>query len=238
MTALTPATQDYLKVVWAAREWDDDGPTTTALAARLGLSVSSVSDGVKRLTSQGLLEHAPYGAIALTEAGRAAALAVVRKHRLIETFLVEYLGYGWDEVHDEAEVLEHAVSDEFVERLAQRLGNPERDPHGDPIPAPDGTVAAPPAVRLSALGTGAGAVIARVSDAEPELLRYLAEVGLVLDARVRVVARRDVVGTLDVEVGGERAASGGAAGAAMLSLGLAAADAVWVVPAASVGSAP
>src|SRR5690606_4150863 len=95
---LTPATQDYLKVVWAAREWDDDGPTTTALAARLGLSVSSVSEGVKRLAGQGLLEHAPYGSIELTDAGRAAALAVVRKHRVIETFLVDYLGYSWDEV--------------------------------------------------------------------------------------------------------------------------------------------
>ncbi len=220
MTTLTPATQDYLKVVWAAREWDDDGPSTTAIAARLGLSVSSVSDGVKRLTAQGLLEHAPYGSIALTEAGRAAAVAMVRKHRLIETFLVEYLGYGWDEVHDEAEVLEHAVSEEFIERLAARLGHPERDPHGDPIPARDGTVPALPAVRLSALEEGAAGVVARVSDAEPALLRYFAEVGLVLDAPVRVVARREVVGTLDVEVAG-----------AVVSLGLAAADAVWLVPA-------
>ncbi|MDQ2625283.1 MAG: metal-dependent transcriptional regulator [Actinomycetota bacterium] len=227
MTTLTPATQDYLKVVWAAREWDDDGPSTTALAARLGLSVSSVSDGVKRLAAQGLLEHAPYGSIALTDAGRAAALAMVRKHRLIETFLVEYLGYGWDEVHDEAEVLEHAVSDEFVERLAERLGNPERDPHGDPIPARDGTVPALPATRLSALDDGGRGVVARVSDAEPELLRYFAEVGLVLDAPVRVVARRSVVGTLDVEVAG-----------AVVSLGLAAADAAWIVEEPSVGSTP
>ncbi|NLF03897.1 MAG: metal-dependent transcriptional regulator [Actinomycetales bacterium] len=217
MTTLTPATQDYLKVVWAAREWDDDGPTTTALAARLGLSVSSVSDGVKRLTAQGLLEHAPYGSIGLTDEGRDAALAVVRKHRLIETFLVEYLGYGWDEVHDEAEVLEHAVSDEFVERLAARLGHPERDPHGDPIPARDGTVPRPAAVRLSALAEGARGVVARVSDAEPALLRYFAQVGLVLDAPVRVLARRELVGTVEVEVG-----------EAAVSLGLAAADAVWV----------
>jgi len=230
MTALTPATQDYLKVVWAAREWDDDGPTTTALAARLGLSVSSVSDGVKRLTAQGLLEHAPYGSIALTDAGRAAALAVVRKHRLVETFLVEYLGYGWDEVHDEAEVLEHAVSDEFVERLAARLGHPERDPHGDPIPARDGTVPRPAAVRLSALGEGQRGVVARVSDAEPALLRYFADSGLVLDAPVRVLARREAVGTVEVEVGGPPGA--------VVSLGLAAADAAWLVPDASVGSTP
>jgi len=232
MTALTPATQDYLKVVWTAREWDDEGPSTTALAARLGLSVSSVSDGVKRLTAQGLLEHAPYGAIHLTPEGRAAALAVVRKHRLIETFLVEYLGYAWDEVHDEAEVLEHAVSEEFVERLAERLGHPERDPHGDPIPARDGTVTAPPAIRLSALEAGTSGVVARVSDAEPELLRFFAEVGLVLDAPVHVAARREVVGTLDVEVGArEEGADEGRAGGARgsVALGLAAADAVWVV---------
>jgi len=223
---LSPSTQDYLKVVWAAREWDEEGPTTTALAQRLGLSVSSVSEGVKRLAQQGLLEHAPYGAIHLTPEGRAAALAVVRKHRLIETFLVEYLGYGWDEVHDEAEVLEHAVSEEFVERLAERLGHPERDPHGDPIPARDGTLHRPEAVRLSALGEGESGRVARVSDAEPGLLRFLAETGIVLDAELRVTARREVVGTLEVAVAG-----------ATVPLGLAAADAIWVARAGSVGSA-
>lgn len=227
MTDLTATTQDYLKVVWAAREWDDDGPTTTALAARLGLSVSSVSEGVRRLAAQGLLEHAPYGSIELTEKGRRAALAVVRKHRIIETFLVAYLGYGWDEVHDEAEVLEHAVSDEFVERLAARLGHPERDPHGDPIPARDGTVPHVAARRLSELEAGTAAVVARVSDDEPELLRYFAGIGLVPDAPVRVAERRDVIGTIDVEVDG-----------AVVALGLAAADAAWVEPAGSVGSAP
>lgn len=227
MTELTATTQDYLKVVWAAREWDDDGPTTTALASRLGLSVSSVSEGVRRLAAQGLLEHAPYGSIELTDEGRRAALAVVRKHRIIETFLVAYLGYGWDEVHDEAEVLEHAVSDEFVERLAARLGHPERDPHGDPIPARDGTVPPVAARRLSELDAGPNAVVARVSDDEPELLRFFAEVGLVPEAAVRVLERREVVGTIDVEIDGQ-----------VVTLGLAAADAAWVEPAGSVGSAP
>lgn len=227
MTELTATTQDYLKVVWAAREWDDDGPTTTALASRLGLSVSSVSEGVRRLAAQGLLEHAPYGSIELTDEGRRAALAVVRKHRIIETFLVAYLGYGWDEVHDEAEVLEHAVSDEFVERLAARLGHPERDPHGDPIPARDGTVPPVAARRLSELDAGTSAVVARVSDDEPELLRFFAEVGLVPEAAVRVLERREVVGTIDVEIDGQ-----------VVTLGLAAADAAWVEPAGSVGSAP
>ncbi|WP_448629125.1 metal-dependent transcriptional regulator [Cellulomonas soli] len=137
--------QDYLKVVWSAREWLERPVTTKMLATRLGVGASTVSETVRRLADAGLLTHEPYGAVELTEAGRSHALAMVRRHRLVETFLVEVLGYGWDEVHDEAEVLEHAVSDLFVDRLAERLGHPARDPHGDPIPAPDGTIAVPDA---------------------------------------------------------------------------------------------
>ena len=115
------------------------------LATRLGVGASTVSETVRRLADSGLVTHQPYGAVELTADGERHALAVVRRHRLIETFLVEMLGYGWDEVHDEAEVLEHAVSDLFVERLAARLGHPTRDPHGDPIPGPDGSLDIPAA---------------------------------------------------------------------------------------------
>ena len=211
-------TQDYLKAIYSAVEWGGPAMSVSALATRMGVSASTASETVRRLADEGLVHHERYGGISRTERGREAALKMVRRHRLIETLLVEHLGYEWDEVHDEAEVLEHAVSDEFVERLAARLGHPERDPHGDPIPARDGTVPAVHAVRLSALEEGRTGVVARVSDTEPELLRYFAEVGIVLDAPVRVVARRDVVGTMDVEVA-----------STVVALGLAAADAAWVV---------
>ncbi|GAA4987636.1 metal-dependent transcriptional regulator [Kineococcus glutinatus] len=218
---LTPASQDYLKAVWTAQEWTDEPVTTSMLAERLGFSRSTVSEAVRRLTDQGLLVHAPYGSIALSDAGRAAAVAMVRRHRLIETFLVDYLGYGWDEVHDEAEVIEHAVSDTFVDRLAARLGDPQRDPHGDPIPRGDGTFPGLAAVRLDEAGTRRALRVARVSDAEPDLLRHLAGLGVVLDAELTVVEHRAFAGVLAVELAGRA-----------VDLGLPAARAIWVVEAA------
>ncbi|PPK92268.1 DtxR family Mn-dependent transcriptional regulator [Kineococcus xinjiangensis] len=215
---LTSTTEDYLKEVWTAREWTDEPVTTSLLAQRMGFSRSTVSEAVRKLTDQGLLAHERYGSIELTEEGRAAAVGMVRRHRLIETFLVEYLGYGWDEVHDEAEVFEHAVSDKFVERLAQRLGDPDRDPHGDPIPRRDGTFPDLPATRLDAAGVGRPLQVARVSDSAPDLLRYLGEVGITLDVVLTVLARQEFAGTLLVEAAGRR-----------FDLGLPAAASIWVV---------
>ncbi|HUX71679.1 MAG TPA: metal-dependent transcriptional regulator [Cellulomonadaceae bacterium] len=196
---LTPVAQDYLKVIWSAGEWSDAPVTTTLLARRLGVSASTVSETVRRLTDQGLVEHEPYGAVALTRVGRASAVAMVRRHRLIETFLVERLGYSWDEVHDEAEVLEHAVSGLMVERMDEALGRPYRDPHGDPIPSADGTVRAPSARRLWDVAPGHWRVV-RISDEDPSLLRSFAGLGLVLDAGVVVRAR--AMAAVVVEVGG------------------------------------
>jgi DtxR family Mn-dependent transcriptional regulator len=193
---LTPVAQDYLKVIWSAQEWSDRPVTTKALAARLGVGTSTVSETVRRLADAGLVSHEPYGAVGLTELGRAHALQMVRRHRLLETFLVAQLGYAWDEVHDEAEELEHAVSDAFVERIATLLGNPDRDPHGDPIPGPDGTVRVPRAHSLWESAAGQWRV-ARISDADPDLLRYVASVGLVVDALV-AVTRQDVAGIVTV----------------------------------------
>ncbi|SFK05273.1 metal-dependent transcriptional regulator [Cellulomonas sp. KH9] len=198
---LSAVTQDYLKVIWGAQEWSDAPVTTKLLAGRLGVGPSTVSETVKRLVDAGLVSHRPYGAVELTAAGRAHALAMVRRHRLIETYLVERLGYGWDEVHDEAEVLEHAVSDRFVERVADLLGHPDRDPHGDPIPAADGTVHLPDARVMWEVEPGDYRV-ARISDADPELLRYLEGVGLVLDAPVVLDERRAVTGVVSVQVDG------------------------------------
>jgi DtxR family Mn-dependent transcriptional regulator len=223
---LTAVTQDYLKVIWSAREWSDQPVTTKLLAGRLGVGASTVSETVRRLADAGLVTHEPYGAVHLTDEGRRHALAMVRRHRLIETFLVEVLGYGWDEVHDEAEVLEHAVSDVFVERLAARLGHPTRDPHGDPIPGPDGELDPPAATTLWDAEPGRWTV-ARISDADPELLRYLEGVGLVLDAAVQVVERRTVTGVIATRV----AATGGPGPAEPVELGEVAGRAIWVVAA-------
>lgn len=215
---LTPVAQDYLKVIWSVAEWSSAPVTTKMLAERLGVGASTVSEMVHRLSTQGLVAHAPYGEIELTTVGRGYAVAMVRRHRLIETFLAHELGYGWDEVHDEAEVLEHAVSDLLVERIDARLGRPERDPHGDPIPTPDGHVPISPARPLGDLEPGEW-VLARISDADPEVLRFCASVGLGLDARVTVLGRRPA-GGITLRVDGRS-----------IELGEPAAAALWAVPA-------
>lgn len=173
--------EDYLKVIYSHTEWQPDPITTGALAARLGLAASSVTEMVKKLVAQGLVVHEPYGAIELTPDGTALALRMLRRHRLIETWLVERVGYTWDEVHDEAEVLEHAVSDRLLGALDAQLGHPVRDPHGDPIPSIDGVVVRP-AARL--LADVEGGVVVRISDRDPLLLRHLEAEGIVVDAVV------------------------------------------------------
>ena len=142
---LTMVAQDYLKIIWTTQEWSHEKVSTKLLAERLGVSASTASESIRKLADQGLVHHEKYGAVTLTDRGRHAALGVVRRHRLLETFLVSELGYGWDEVHDEAEILEHAVSDLMLDRIDAKLGYPTRDPHGDPIPAADGQVPTPPA---------------------------------------------------------------------------------------------
>jgi DtxR family Mn-dependent transcriptional regulator len=221
---LTPVAQDYLKAVWSAREWSDEKVTTGLLADRLGVGPSTVSETVRRLTAQGLLGHEPYGGVWLTDLGRRYALVMVRRHRLLETWLVRDLGYAWDEVHDEAEVLEHAVSDRLVERISARLGHPDRDPHGDPIPRPDGRVVRPAAVPLVDLEAGGRGVVARISDADPEALRYLAGLGLALDLPLAVTERREFAGTVGVTWERDGAPVD-------VDLGLLAASRIWVVPA-------
>ena len=179
--------EDYLKVIYAHTEWQPEPITTGALAARLGLAASSVTEMVKKLVAQGLVSHEPYGAVELTGEGADLALQMVRRHRLIETWLVEHIGYTWDEVHDEAEVLEHAMSDRLLAAIESQLGHPSRDPHGDPIPRADGTVERPAAVLLA--DAPGGGVVARVSDRDPLLLRHLEAEGIVVNAVVTAVQR-------------------------------------------------
>ena len=220
---LTTVAQDYLKVIWTAQEWSHDKISTKLLAERLGVSASTASESIRKLAEQGLVHHEKYGAVTLTEDGRQAALAVVRRHRLLETFLVRELGYSWDEVHDEAEILEHAVSDMMLDRIDTKLGHPTRDPHGDPIPAVDGQVPTPPARQLSACADGDFGTVARISDADPEMLRYFDAVGISLDSRLQVLARRDFAGMISVSV---QASDGELS---TVDLGSPAAQAIWVV---------
>ncbi len=190
-----------MKVIYSFTEWQDAPITSSQLAARLGVANSSVSEMVRKLKAQGLVIHQPYSAVRLTPEGLALALSMVRRHRLLETYLVQELGYSWDEVHDEAELLEHAVSDTFIERMSAKLGDPARDPHGDPIPGPDGSVVVPAAHRMSELDPGHEGRITRISDDNPELLRYLSEERIGLDSQVRVLGHKPFGGPLMVRIG-------------------------------------
>ncbi|HSP53220.1 MAG TPA: metal-dependent transcriptional regulator [Cryobacterium sp.] len=174
MKHTTPAAEDYLKTIYAHTEWQPSPITPSALAARLGVAPSSVTEMVKKLAALGLIEHVPYGPLTLTRPGFLRATAVVRRHRLIETWLVREMGYAWHEVHDEAEVLEHSISDRLLAAIDERLGHPSADPHGDPIPAEDGTLTRPDAVLLAEAAPGHVGEVVRISDRDPDILRDLA----------------------------------------------------------------
>ncbi|WP_022892796.1 metal-dependent transcriptional regulator [Agromyces subbeticus] len=182
----SPAIEDYLKTVYAHTEWQPEPITPSVLAGRLGVAPSSVTEMVKKMAAQGLVSHVPYGAVRLTDAGTLRALAVVRRHRLIETWLVDEMGYRWDEVHDEAEILEHAISDRLLEAIDSRLGRPSRDPHGDAIPAADGTLVNEPFLRLDAAPAGYSGRIIRISDRNAAVLRRLDEIGVGPGAEITV----------------------------------------------------
>ena len=181
--------EDYVKVIYTHTEWQPVPITGSILATRLALSPSSVTEMVQKLRRLGLVDHAPYGAISLTEPGRTLAVEMVRRHRLLETYLVEALGYSWDEVHDEAEVLEHVISPLLLERIDLKLGRPRRDPHGDPIPDADGVVHRRVTTVLDNAAVGSTGRVSRISDADPDLLIRLADQGLTLDREVTVTAR-------------------------------------------------
>ena len=180
----SPAADDYLKTVYAHTEWQDAPITPSVLAAKLGIAPSSVTEVVKKLAAAGLVSHVPYGAVRLTDAGTQRALAMVRRHRLIETWLVQEFGYGWDEVHDEAEVLEHTISDRLLEGIDARLGRPRFDPHGDAIPDAAGVVEREPFVLLADAPSGHVGRVLRVDDRDPELLRALEGAGVTVAANI------------------------------------------------------
>ena len=193
----SPAADDYLKTVYAHTEWQDAPITPSVLAAKLGIAPSSVTEMVKKLAAAGLVSHVPYGAVRLTDAGTARALAMVRRHRLIETWLVQEFGYGWDEVHDEAEVLEHTISDRLLEGIDERLGRPRFDPHGDAIPDADGRIDREPFVLLADAREGHTGRVLRVDDRDPELLRALEAQGLTVGSEVTATAAGVVLDGVD-----------------------------------------
>lgn len=209
------AVEDYVKAVYRVEEERGTAATTSELAAQLHVTASSASAMVKRLAMQGLVTHEPYRGVQLTGPGRRLALRVVRRHRLVELFLVESLGLSWDQVHDEAEVLEHAVSPRLEAAIAARLGNPDRDPHGDPIPTAEGSLPQEDAERLAGLPAGSSGVLVRVSDTDPTKLRYLAAQQIALGDRIEVVERQPFGGSLSVRVNGDLHAVGAELAAAM-----------------------
>lgn len=200
---LTRSVEDYLKAVYRLTE-DGVAASTNAIAEELAVAAPSVSGMIKRLAEQGLLEHVPYRGVTLTRAGRREALRVVRRHRLIEAYLVRFLGYTWDTVHDEAERLEHAVSDDLVARMAESLGNPRFDPHGDPIPTAEGRVQVRKTVPLADVEAGESVTIVQVDSEDGDRLRWLAEQGLVPGAIVKVVDHQPFDGPLTVLRGRNR----------------------------------
>ncbi len=200
--AVTRMVEDYAALIWKAYEWPGGEASTTDLAASLGVTPSTVSANLKKLARDGFISYAPYGSITLTEQGRRIAVGVVRRHRIIESYLVQRLGLRWDQVHAEAERMEHAVSELVLSRMEEALGYPSHDPHGDPIPDADGNIVVAPSRSLPEADEGAELQVVRVSDRSPELLRYLQENGVVVGARVRVGAIMPAAAVLPVEVGG------------------------------------
>lgn len=192
--------QNYLKAIYTLQE-NEETVTNTALAEHLGISAASATNMVKKLAREGLVDHSPYHGIQLTKRGAKLALEVIRHHRLIELFLAETLNVPWDCVHAEAEKIEHVISEDLEDRIATFLGDPERDPHGDPIPTKAGKVEDLSRQHsLLDVGAGQSAIIQRVSDQKPEHLRHFLKLGLIPDATVNVVQREPFEGPLRVRV--------------------------------------
>lgn len=199
---LSQAVEDYLKTIYKLQA---GGPVaTTDIARAMNISSASVTNMVKRLAQMGLLQHKSYRGVTLTDAGTRIALEIIRHHRLLELYLKEVMDYPWEQVHAEAEHLEHHISEEFERKIEEMLGFPTHDPHGDPIPTREGEIAATVDDPLSAVVVGQHVVVHRVSDANPEMLHYLEDIGLMPRARVSVVEKAPFNGPLTLEINGDR----------------------------------
>ncbi|WP_454972529.1 metal-dependent transcriptional regulator [Corynebacterium propinquum] len=201
---LPQRTQEYLKLLWgiSERAGESGGQASVSLSElsrRAQQKNSTTSEAIKRLQSRGLVEHEPYSGVRLTELGARLAVTMIRRHRLIETFLVETLGYTWDEIHADADLLEHAATDRFIDRIDELLNFPTRDPHGDPIPSADGRVEDLGVMSLAECTPGMPVIIEQVNDEDPELLRYLAAHGIAPGSKVCVTSP-SVAGLVHVQV--------------------------------------
>ncbi|WP_082821343.1 metal-dependent transcriptional regulator [Gemmatimonas phototrophica] len=236
---LTEPVEDYLKAIYEL-ETRFGAAATSDVANALDVAPASVTGMIRRLATQGFLDHVPYRGVQLTQAGRQAALRTIRRHRILETYLTRVLGYPWDRVHDEAERLEHAASDHLIDRMAAALGNPTEDPHGAPIPTADGVVDERVHRTLADLAVGESARMVRVSDKDPSLLRYLAEIALQPGAEITLVDRAPFDGPITLRVGAQEPVVGPNLAAQVLvesmSASATAAHAVSAAPAAASSS--
>lgn len=198
------ALEDYLKIIYKLEEANetDKGVSTSAIAERLAISQASVSNMLKKLADKELIRYEPYYGVSLSGAGRKVALSMIRKHRILELFLVERLGYQWDEVDEEAEVLEHAISDKLTNRMWEELGRPTEDPHGSPIPDEFGEMVEQTATRLADCEAGTNLEVVRIQNRSPEELRYLFSIGLVKGAKVRIQQKAPFNGPISIDVAG------------------------------------
>lgn len=198
---LSQAVEDYIKTIYTLQT--EDGPVSTSVIARhQNVSAASVTNMVKRLAEMGLADYESYRGVTLTPAGEKIALEIIRHHRLLELYLREVMGYSWDKLHEEAEHLEHHISEDFEQKLEELLDYPTHDPHGDPIPTREGTIARIATDPLSDVPAGTTVTVQRVSDADPELLHYLEEIGLLPQARVEMVEKAPFNGPLTLRVDG------------------------------------
>lgn len=204
--------EDYIKAIYTL-ELEEQKSSTKRLAQRLGVKMASVTGMIKHLAAEGYLRHTPYYGVKLTEKGKRVAINMIRRHRLIELFLSKTLGLSWDELHDDAEVLEHAVSDRLIERIYEVLGYPEFDPHGSPIPAKDGSIPPRRGVPLSDLTVGQSGCVVEVSDSDPEFLRYLTSLKLKIGSEITVRERAPFNGPITLDSGAGAIAVGPDAGA-------------------------
>ena len=207
---LSPAVEDYLKAIYKLEieHPADGGATTNAVARSMKVSAASVTNMLKRLAEMKLVNYESYKGVTLTEAGKKVALEIIRHHRLLELYLHEVMGYTWDKVHDEAEYLEHHISEEFEDKIAAMLGDPTHDPHGHPIPTKDGKIPALKFTSLADAEPGQQLVVKLVSDADPEMLKYMAELKLRPNAKVKIVSKAPFNGPITLEVEGKKRSLG------------------------------
>lgn len=194
---LSQAVEDYLKTIYTL-ESEGEGASTSSIAESMDVSSASATNMIKRLSKMGLVDYRSYRGATLTNAGRKIALEIIRHHRLLELYLLEVLGYSWDEVHDEAEKLEHHISEQFEDKIAELLDNPTHDPHGDPIPTKEGVMPKMDAESLTEAEIGQSYIVSRVRDQDPELLRYLEKIGLLPGVKVEVKKKEPFNGPITI----------------------------------------